>query len=99
LKKKNIYIHTHTHVLSNSDLQISEHSVAELVCSVTINSYAKCVDIYPQPEPDIVASGHANGKIVLNTLSPPEFDYQGLVGREFCRDHYAIFLLNNTTFQ
>ncbi|KAM0726260.1 GATOR2 complex protein MIOS-B [Formica fusca] len=64
-------------------LQISEHSIAELVSSVTINSYAKCVDIYPQPEPDIVASGHANGKIVLSTLSPPEFDYQGLVGREF----------------
>ncbi|XP_067210981.1 GATOR2 complex protein MIOS-B isoform X2 [Linepithema humile] len=64
-------------------LQISEHSIAELVSSVTINSYAKCVDIYPQPEPDIVASGHANGKIVLSTLSPSEFDYQGIVGREF----------------
>ncbi|RLU21193.1 hypothetical protein DMN91_005566 [Ooceraea biroi] len=64
-------------------LQISEHSIAELISSVTINSYAKCVDIYPQREPDIVASGHANGKIVLSTLSPPEFDYHGLVGREF----------------
>ncbi|XP_071561781.1 GATOR2 complex protein MIOS-B [Temnothorax nylanderi] len=64
-------------------LQISDHSVAELVCSITINSYAKCVDICPQLEPDIVASGHANGKIVLSTFSVPEFDYQGLVGREF----------------
>lgn len=68
-----------------TDLQISEHSIAELVSSITINNYAKCIDIYPQPEPDIVASGHANGKIVLSTLSPPEFDYQGLVGREFCK--------------
>lgn len=84
-------------VLSNADLQISEHSVAELICSVTINSYAKCVDIYPQPEPDIVASGHANGKIVLSILSPPEFDYQGLVGREFCRDRYATLLLSKIT--
>jgi len=73
------------HVLSDTDLQISEHSIAELVSTITINNYAKCIDIYPQPEPDIVASGHANGKIVLSTLSPPEFDYQGLVGREFCK--------------
>ncbi|KAL6266417.1 hypothetical protein P5V15_003268 [Pogonomyrmex californicus] len=64
-------------------LQISEHSVAELISSITINSYAKCIDLYPQPELDIVASGHANGKIVLSTLSPVEFDYQGLAGKEF----------------
>lgn len=74
----------------NVDLQISEHSVAELVSSVTINSYAKCVDIYPQSEPDIVASGHANGKIVLSTLSPSEFDYQGIIGREFCKLLYYL---------
>lgn len=70
--------------VSKIDL-LSENSIAEPVASVTINNYAKCIDIYPQSESDIIASGHANGKLVLSTLGPPEFDYQGLVGKEFCK--------------
>lgn len=45
--------------------------------------YVKCIDIYPQPEPDILlAVGQANGKVVLTTFGPTAFDSQGLPGKE-----------------
>jgi hypothetical protein len=50
--------------------------------------YVKCVDIYPQPEPDILlAIGQANGKVVLTTFGPTAFDALGLTGKELGNSH------------
>ena len=45
--------------------------------------YMKCVDVCPQPEPDILlAVGQANGKVVLTTFGQTAFDSLGLAGLE-----------------
>lgn len=65
-------------------IKISDHSVAHLLATNTSNHYVKCIDIYPEQEPDILlAVGHANGKVVLSTFGPTAYDSLGLTGREF----------------
>lgn len=65
------------------DTKISDSTVAHLLATNTNHHYVKCIDIYPQPEPDILlAVGQANGKVVLTTFGPTVFDSQGLSGKE-----------------
>lgn len=65
-------------------LKISDHSVAHLLATNTSNHYIKCIDIYPEQEPDILlAIGQANGKVVLSTFGPTAYDSLGFTGKEF----------------
>lgn len=78
----------------HTDVKISDYSVAHLLATNTNNHYVKCIDIYPQPEPDILlAVGQANGKIVLTTFGPTAFDSQGLNGREFGIQLYYFIII------
>ncbi|EFN84236.1 GATOR complex protein MIOS [Harpegnathos saltator] len=71
-----------------SCLKISDHSVAHLLATNTNNHYVKCIDIYPEQEPDILlAVGQANGKVVLNTFGPTAYDSLGFTGKEFVPKH------------
>ncbi|XP_012282534.1 GATOR complex protein MIOS-B [Orussus abietinus] len=71
-----------------SCVKISESTVAHLLATNTSHHYVKCIDIYPQPEPDILlAVGQANGKVVLTTFGPTAFDSLGLTGKEFAPKH------------
>jgi hypothetical protein len=64
-------------------LKVSAVSAANLIGSNSNNQYVKCVDIYPQPEPDILlATGQANGKVIFTTLGPTAYDAIGLSGKE-----------------
>lgn len=66
-----------------TDTKISDSTVAHLLATNTNHHYVKCIDIYPQLEPDILlAVGQANGKVVLTTFGPTIFDSQGLSGKE-----------------
>ncbi|XP_076291746.1 GATOR complex protein mio isoform X1 [Lasioglossum baleicum] len=68
--------------------KISDSTVAHLLATNTNHHYVKCIDIYPQPEPDILlAVGQANGKIVLTTFGPTVFDSQSLTGKELVPKH------------
>ncbi|XP_076393574.1 GATOR complex protein mio isoform X2 [Megachile rotundata] len=68
--------------------KISDYTVAHLLATNTNHHYVKCIDIYPQPEPDILlAIGQANGKVVLTTFGPTIFDSQGLSGKELATLH------------
>nr|XP_012151278.1 PREDICTED: WD repeat-containing protein mio-B isoform X3 [Megachile rotundata] len=68
--------------------KISDYTVAHLLATNTNHHYVKCIDIYPQPEPDILlAVGQANGKVVLTTFGPTIFDSQGLSGKELVPKH------------
>lgn len=71
-----------------SCIKVSETTTAYLLATNTSHHYVKCIDIYPQPEPDILlAVGQANGKIVLTTFGPTAFDSLGIVGKEFAPKH------------
>nr|CAD7607014.1 unnamed protein product [Timema genevievae] len=64
-------------------VNLSSATGANLLATNTSHQYVKCVDIYPQPEPDILlAIGQANGKVVLTTFGPTAFDTLGLAGKE-----------------
>lgn len=64
-------------------IKISDTTVAQLLATNSSHHYVKCVDIYPQSEPDILlAVGQANGKIVLTTFGPTAFDSLSLTGKE-----------------
>nr|CAD7572092.1 unnamed protein product [Timema californicum] len=64
-------------------VNLSSATGASLLATNTSHQYVKCVDIYPQPEPDILlAIGQANGKVVLTTFGPTAFDTLGLAGKE-----------------
>lgn len=68
--------------------KISDYTVAHLLATNTNHHYVKCIDIYPQLEPDILlAVGQANGKVVLTTFGPTIFDSQGLTGKELVPKH------------
>ncbi|XP_031849285.1 GATOR complex protein mio isoform X3 [Nomia melanderi] len=68
--------------------KISDSTVAHLLATNTNHHYVKCVDIYPQPEPDILlAIGQANGKVVLTTFGATVFDSQGFTGKELVPKH------------
>ncbi|XP_053983472.1 GATOR complex protein MIOS [Hylaeus volcanicus] len=68
--------------------KISDSTVAYLLATNTNHHYVKCIDIYPQLEPDILlAVGQANGKVVLTTFGPTVFDSQGLSGKELVPKH------------
>ncbi|KAK0099087.1 hypothetical protein PV326_006551 [Microctonus aethiopoides] len=68
--------------------RISDNTVAHLLATNSSHHYVKCVDIYPQPEPDILlAVGQANGKVVLTTFGPTAFDSLGLTGKELAPKH------------
>lgn len=70
--------------LSLTGLKISDHTVAHLLATNTSNHYVKCIDIYPEQEPDILlAIGQANGKVVLSTFGPTAYDSLGFTGKEF----------------
>lgn len=63
--------------------KISDSTVAHLLATNSSHHYVKCIDIYPQLEPDILlAVGQANGKVVLTTFGPTTFDSLGLPGKE-----------------
>ncbi|PSN33611.1 WD repeat-containing protein mio [Blattella germanica] len=67
---------------------ISDTTAANLLATNSNHHYVKCVDIYPQPEPDILlAVGQANGKVVLTTFGPTAFDAIGLTGKELVPRH------------
>ncbi|XP_063974813.1 GATOR2 complex protein MIOS [Diachasmimorpha longicaudata] len=68
--------------------RISEKTVAHQLATNSSHPYVRCVDIYPQPEPDILlAVGLANGKVVLTTFGPTAFDALGLTGKELPPKH------------
>ncbi|XP_054286757.1 GATOR complex protein MIOS [Macrosteles quadrilineatus] len=67
---------------------ISDGAVAHLLATIANHHYVKCVDIYPQPEQDILlAVGQANGKVVLTSFGPSAFDAVGLTGMELAPKH------------
>ncbi|KAH0544233.1 GATOR complex protein MIOS-B [Cotesia glomerata] len=71
-----------------SCIKISDTTVAQLLATNSSHHYVKCVDIYPQSEPDILlAVGQANGKIVLTTFGPTAFDSLSLTGKELAPKH------------
>ncbi|XP_015608765.1 GATOR complex protein MIOS-B [Cephus cinctus] len=71
-----------------SCIKISDSTIAHLLATNTSHHYVKCIDIYPQPEPDILlAVGQANGKVVLTTFGPTAFDSLGLTGKELAPKH------------
>ncbi|XP_046467941.1 GATOR2 complex protein MIOS [Neodiprion pinetum] len=71
-----------------SCIKISDSTVAHLLATNTNHHYVKCIDIYTQPEPDILlAVGQANGKVVLTTFGPTAFDSLGLTGKELAPRH------------
>ena len=66
-----------------SCIKVSDSTTAYLLATNTSHHYVKCIDIYPQAEPDILlAVGQANGKVVLTTFGPTAFDSLGLTGKE-----------------
>ncbi|PNF34608.1 WD repeat-containing protein mio [Cryptotermes secundus] len=68
--------------------KVSDTTAANLLATNSNHHYVKCVDIYPQPEPDILlAIGQANGKVVLTTFGPTAFDALGLTGKELVPRH------------
>ncbi|KAJ9588221.1 hypothetical protein L9F63_018385 [Diploptera punctata] len=72
----------------SSCLKVSNTTAANLLATNSSHHYVKCVDIYPQPEPDILlAIGQANGKIVFTTFGPTAFDAIGLTGKELVPRH------------
>lgn len=81
-------------------VDISETSVAHLLATSSNHHYVKCVDICPQPEPDILlAVGQANGKVVLTTFGQTAFDSLGLAGLELGIYVYIyLFYLNNNLY-
>lgn len=73
---------------SSTSLKISESAAANLLASNSSHHYVKCIDIYPQHDPDLLlAIGQANGKVVLTTFGPTTFDAQGLPGKELTPRH------------
>jgi hypothetical protein len=73
---------------------VSDTTVANLLAINSNHHYVKCVDIYPQPEPDILlAIGQANGKVVLTTFGPTAFDALGLTGKELGNDHKLVIIM------
>lgn len=74
--------------IKSACVDISETSVAHLLATSSNHHYVKCVDICPQPEPDILlAVGQANGKVVLTTFGQTAFDSLGLAGLELAPKH------------
>jgi hypothetical protein len=74
--------------------KISDATAANLLATNSNHHYVKCVDIYPQPEPDILlAIGQANGKVVLTTFGPTAFDALGLTGKELGNSDISKFKL------
>ncbi|CAG2055807.1 unnamed protein product [Timema podura] len=72
----------------SASVNLSSATGANLLATNTSHQYVKCVDIYPQPEPDILlAIGQANGKVVLTTFGPTAFDTLGLAGKELVPSH------------
>ncbi|XP_069700640.1 GATOR2 complex protein MIOS [Periplaneta americana] len=68
--------------------KVSDTTAANLLATNSNHRYVKCIDIYPQPEPDILlALGQANGKVVLTTFGPTAFDALGLTGKELVPRH------------
>lgn len=71
------------HSYWSTGVKISDSTTAHLLATNTNHHYVKCIDIYPQQEPDILlAVGQANGKVVLTTFGPTAFDSLGLTGKE-----------------
>lgn len=65
--------------------------MAHLLSTIANHHYVKCVDIYPQPEPDILlAVGQANGKVVLTSFGPSAYDAIGLNGLELGMHLYLV---------
>lgn len=61
----------------------------------------KCVDIYPQPEADVLlAVGQANGKVVLCSFGPSAHDSAGVAGMELSKETcwYTYCIYNNSLF-
>lgn len=62
--------------------------MAHQLATNSSHPYVRCIDIYPQPEPDILlAVGLANGKVVLTTFGPTAFDALGLTSKELPPKH------------
>nr|CAD7262749.1 unnamed protein product [Timema shepardi] len=77
-----------TYYVVVTGVNLSSATGASLLATNTSHQYVKCVDIYPQPEPDILlAIGQANGKVVLTTFGPTAFDTLGLAGKELVPSH------------
>ncbi|XP_066586197.1 GATOR2 complex protein MIOS [Prorops nasuta] len=71
-----------------SSIKISDLTAAHLLATSTNYHYVKCIDICPQPEPDILlAVGQASGKVALATFGPTVFDSTGLPGKELVPKH------------
>ncbi|XP_014242242.1 GATOR complex protein MIOS-B [Cimex lectularius] len=69
--------------LKDDYVEISEYTVARLIAKNSNHHYMKCVDIYPKEEKDLLlAIGQANGKVVLTSFGPSQFDSLGLTGLE-----------------
>ncbi|GLH08738.1 GATOR complex protein MIOS [Gryllus bimaculatus] len=72
----------------STSITVSDTTAANLLASNSSHHYVKCVDIYPQAEPDLLlAIGQANGKVVLTTFGPTTFDSRGLPGKELTPRH------------
>ncbi|XP_034949422.1 GATOR complex protein MIOS [Chelonus insularis] len=72
----------------HSGIKISDTTGAHLLATNSNHHYVKCVDIYPQSEPDILlAVGLANGKVVLTTFGPTAYDSLNLTGKELAPKH------------
>lgn len=62
---------------------MSSSTGANLLASTPSTYFAKCVDVYPQSDKDILlAIGYTNGRIILTTFGPTIYDSQGIPKKE-----------------
>lgn len=79
------------HIFSDffPDVKLSELTGAQLLATNANHHYVKCIDIYPKVNSDLfLAIGQANGRIMLTSFGPSEFEGIGLAGKELGINFY-----------
>ncbi|CAH0555566.1 unnamed protein product [Brassicogethes aeneus] len=68
--------------------KISNKSCAHIIATNPNHLYVKSIDIYPKPHSDVLmAIGISNGKVLLSTFGPSEYDLYGYPGKELVPRH------------
>lgn len=68
--------------------KISNTSCAHIIATNPNHLYVKSIDIYPKPHSDLLmAIGISNGKVLLSTFGPSEYDLFGYPGKELVPRH------------
>lgn len=85
-----------TYFISFVDVKLSDLTGAQLLATNSNHHYVKCIDIYPKANSDLfLAVGQANGRVMLTSFGPSEFDGIGLTGKELGNHFvYKVDLIN-----